>query len=83
MQRHAYASQVDVNLHHEGEWLVLRVSDDGVGLGADDERPAHGTGLRSMRVRADELGGTLRVEGMRGRGTDVLLRIPTKASRER
>lgn len=83
VQRHAYASHVDVDLYHDGEWLVLRVSDDGVGLGADDERPAHGTGLRSMRVRAEELGGTLRVEGMSGRGTDVLLRIPTKASRER
>lgn len=83
VQRHARASQVDVNLHHEGGWLVLRVSDDGVGLGADDERPAHGAGLRSMRERAEQLGGTLRVEGMRGRGTDVLLRIPAKASRER
>lgn len=83
VQRHAQASHVDVDLHHEGEWLVLRVSDDGLGLGADDERPAHGTGLRSMRARAEELGGTLRVDGMRGRGTDVLLRIPTQASRER
>jgi signal transduction histidine kinase len=56
--------------------LGLEVQDDGRGLG-----PEHrlGVGLRSMRERAVELGGTLAVEPVDGRGTLVRARLPLKA----
>ena len=54
--------------------LVLEISDDGVGM-AEGRRA--GVGMSSMRERAEELGGTLRIEraGSEG-GTLVLARLP-------
>jgi signal transduction histidine kinase len=43
--------------------------------------PSWGVGLRSMRERADVLGGSLRVESNRGAGTRVELRVPLDGRR--
>ena len=53
-------------------WRIT-VEVDGAGL-----RPGHqaGVGLRSMRERAEELGGELRVEPQRLCGTRVWARLP-------
>jgi ligand-binding sensor domain-containing protein len=75
--RHADARHVQVRWTVSGQVLRLRVSDDGRGfeLGAV---PA-GTGLVSMRRRAEELGGTLRLESEPGRGTCLELEIPLRS----
>jgi signal transduction histidine kinase len=52
---------------------LVEVEDDG--LGFKPEEPA-GMGLTGMRERASALGGKLEVEGERGAGTRVLLRVP-------
>jgi signal transduction histidine kinase len=56
--------------------LCLEVQDDGQGIA-----PAHrvGVGLRSMRERAVELGGTLTVESGAAGGTQVRARLPLKS----
>ena len=51
--------------------LVLRISDDGAGLG---EAPA-GVGILAMRERAEEIGGSLMVSST-GPGTSVDARLP-------
>jgi signal transduction histidine kinase len=53
--------------------LNLEIEDDGAGLPAALRA---GVGLRSMRERAEELGGTLRVEGRAGGGTRVIAVLP-------
>ncbi len=63
--------------------LVLEVRDDGQGLPschrarqlAASGAPG-GHGLRSMRGRAERLGGRLRIDSSPGRGTRVQLRVP-------
>jgi signal transduction histidine kinase len=74
--RHAGAASAWVRLEREGGWLVVTVTDDGCGVRAD-ARP--GVGLVSMRRRAEELGGALRVAraiaGPRP-GTVVTARLP-------
>jgi signal transduction histidine kinase len=57
----------------DGDALVVAVRDDGVGIPADVEP---GVGLASMRERADELGGTIRVLAPEGEGTTVIARLP-------
>jgi two-component system, NarL family, sensor kinase len=58
-----------------GEALEVEVLDDGVGLRLPADRKG-GVGLLSMRERAEELGGTLRIEpGPKG-GTRVLASLP-------
>lgn len=70
--RHARASHVDVSLTAAGSSLVIEVTDDGCGVPAE---PVRGLGLTSMRLRAEELGGELRISTTEA-GTSVLARIP-------
>jgi signal transduction histidine kinase len=71
--RHSGASHAEVSLAVDGDALIIAVHDDGKGI-PEDARP--GVGLSSMRERADELGGSVRVESPAGRGTTVTARLP-------
>lgn len=70
--KHARADRVELTLAREGDQMVLCVTDDGVGLGANGAR----TGILSMRERAALVGGRLVVGPAEGRGTEVRLEIP-------
>jgi signal transduction histidine kinase len=73
---HARARHIVVELEY-GRSLVLRVSDDGVGLDpalVESGRPGH-YGLRSMRERAAHIGATLAIDG-NGGGTRITLTAP-------
>jgi signal transduction histidine kinase len=70
--RHAAAAHARLSLAVRDSMLELRVSDDGRG-GAED-RPG-GTGLASMRQRADALGGDVDV-ATGPSGTTVTARLP-------
>ncbi len=70
--RHANASVVAVSLAVRGGMLEIDVADDGCGLPA---HPVRGLGLTSMRLRAEELGGDLRLRSTR-HGTSVTARLP-------
>ena len=71
--RHANAQHCQVRLHQDGA-LLVEVHDDGIGLPPDWHA---GVGLTSMRERAVELGGTLRVEPAPiGGGTLVTASLP-------
>lgn len=72
--RHARATSVTVKLEVDVE-LRLSVIDDGHGL-PSDYRP--GVGLRSMRERAEELGGTLKIYSTPGAGAKVEVRLPLR-----
>jgi signal transduction histidine kinase len=70
--RHAGAAWCRVEIT-AGRQLTIEVTDDGHGLPA---RVQPGTGLDSMRERATELGGEVRVEPREGGGTRVVARLP-------
>ena len=78
--RHAEARTCVVRITLDEGALRLEVSDDGVGIGRD--RGA-GVGLRSMRERAEELGGVCTVEPVPGGGTRVNARLPLEMSGSR
>ena len=85
--KHAGATQVQVHLHHLAQCIEVEINDDGKGvyaiphnhdLGADGEKQRiySGHGMRGMRERAEELGGTFEVmQGPTG-GTSIVARIP-------
>jgi len=77
VHKHAQASRVDVRLERQGEWLLVGVTDDGEGLQSTNGAGV-GTGLLSMRERAELLGGTLKVENRPEGGTDLLASIPAR-----
>jgi two-component system sensor histidine kinase UhpB len=68
--RHAEASRVELGLSRQGSSLVLRVVDDGRGLG---RTPVEGAGIQGMRERARLVGGTLGLREAEGGGTEVRL----------
>ena len=74
---HAGASAVQVNLSgpQDGR-IVLRVSDDGMGMRAEDRLKPQSFGLLGMQERMRAVGGTLRVEGRPGEGTTVEVSVP-------
>ncbi len=55
--RHARARRVTIGLQREGDQLVVRIDDDGVG----QAKLTPGNGLTGMRERITELGGSLNV----------------------
>ena len=72
--RHAEASKARVSLTSDGDQVVLRVIDDGVGL--PEPLPEGTAGLAGMRERALLVDGSLTLQSPPGGGTQVELRVP-------
>lgn len=78
--RHAGASAITVSLRTLHDRVVLVVTDDGVGFDPSVSRP--GYGLRSMRERADSVGGSLAIDPASDGGTRVRLEVPLQQLEE-
>ncbi len=79
--RHAAAKHVTVNLKADGGWLLLSITDDGIGFDMGTLEDAEGLGVAGMRERAALLGGGLDMNASPGKGTTVYFNVPlnTKA----
>jgi signal transduction histidine kinase len=73
--RHSSASNAQVAMAMADGWLSLTIADDG----SNDAGWEPGVGLASMRERAEELGGTLRVMA-RMDGSTIDARLPVSAT---
>jgi signal transduction histidine kinase len=71
--KHAHATFARVEVNERDQTLHLSIRDDGVG-GAN---PGSGSGLTGLTDRVEALGGTLRVESPPGKGTAILVDLPT------
>ncbi|HZN13993.1 MAG TPA: GAF domain-containing protein [Acidimicrobiales bacterium] len=74
--RHADASRVDVELVVDATEFVLRVRDNGRGIGTQNGRRS---GLANMESRALELGGSMTVSAGEREGTLIEWRVPVAA----
>ena len=74
VRKHAAAAQVMVRLCYVGDQVRLDVTDDGVGF--DPAAAGGGYGLRGMRARVAEAGGSVTVESVPGKGTSVRAEVP-------
>jgi signal transduction histidine kinase len=71
--------RVTIAARQDRDRLELRVSDDGVGLGARSGDPSLGIGLQNVRARLAQLhgpGGALVLEPSAPRGTVATIRVP-------
>lgn len=72
-QRHAGARTVWLEVQAAAAHLTLTAADDGRGYPAE---PADGFGLRGVRERAAQLGGSLTLEARPGGGAQLRLSVP-------
>jgi signal transduction histidine kinase len=75
VERHAVARCCSIQLQMS-DTLHLEIEDDGIGL-PEDYHP--GVGLRSMRERAEELGGQFAIHPREGGGTRLMISFPLAA----
>jgi signal transduction histidine kinase len=80
VSRHANASRVELRLRQRPEELLLEIRDDGRGITAAQTDDPFSLGLIGIRERAGLAAGTVRIEGVAGRGTIVSVRIPQASS---
>ena len=73
---HGQARNITVSLARADDRCVLRVRDDGVGIGSGPAKSRPGFGLRSMRERAASLGGVLEAYPALGGGTELEVTFP-------
>jgi signal transduction histidine kinase len=74
VRKHAGAHNVAVQLCYSGDSVRLEVTDDGAGF--DPALVNGGYGLRGMRARVDEAGGTFAVRSAPCEGTFVQVEVP-------
>ncbi len=73
--KHARAREVMLRLEQADDEVWLEVRDDGIGFDTSASFPGH-LGLRSMRERVANLGGTFKIESPPGSGTRICVRVP-------
>ena len=74
--RHAQATSVDAHLEIQGEQLIFYVHDNGKGFDPQEARARRSLGLVGMQERALLLNGEVKIKGVPGSGTTMMLRIP-------
>jgi signal transduction histidine kinase len=79
--KHAHgARKLDLTLEFTGESIALTIADDGAGFQSATIHPdnvaSDGVGLRGMRQRMDDIGGTLEIGPRAGKGTAVTAVAP-------
>ncbi len=81
--RHAQAKLVTVRLSRDEQHLHLAIADDGVGFDIESLRGqavAATLGLHGMEERAQALGGRIKIESSRDKGTQVSVQLPITMS---
>jgi len=78
--KYSGANQINSNITVQGNILLLKVTDDGVGFNLDEEMNANksslsGNGLYNMQKRAEELHGLLDISSNVNKGTNVSLKF--------
>lgn len=78
--RHAEATRCTVSVRQEGAFVLLRVEDDGHGVGNGIAVRQHGSGLSAMRERVSALGGYVKLTPAEGSGTQLDVGVPVTSA---
>lgn len=80
VRKHAHAHCVDITFVRAEGAARVTVRDDGQGFepGGSDYGGGEHVGLRVMRERAEEIGGSVSLHSARGQGTEVVVQVPAK-----
>jgi signal transduction histidine kinase len=74
--KHAQAARIVLRLTEDDEDRVrLEITDNGKGFDPSGHFPGH-LGLKTMRERAEQVGGDLFIDSAPGQGTTIIVRVP-------
>ena len=79
IERHASASDVQLDLRGHRRGATLVIQDNGKGIGHQQSgasRPSQGLGLRNMQERTEQLGGTFAIRSAFPAGTIIEVTVP-------
>ncbi|MBM7571462.1 sensor histidine kinase [Aquibacillus albus] len=75
--RHADASEVTVEIVKRSNELFTHIADNGKGFDIEsDQQKKTSYGLKTMKERSEEIGGTFAIRSKQGEGTHIDIRIP-------
>jgi signal transduction histidine kinase len=82
ISRHAQASEIHVRIRVDSEVVWLDVADNGRGIDSADLGKRNSFGVRGMRERAIEHGGSLEISAAEGAGTRLCMRLPVRLAED-
>lgn len=74
--RHARAGECRIVLRMDAGELRITISDNGIGIPGDKITNVNSLGIHGMKKRTNDIGGTFLIEGRRGGGTTVSIKVP-------
>jgi len=87
IERHSQALRIWISIKQENGTVAFTIKDDGVGFDVKQSLSKCGNeralGMTALDERARMLGGLLRIDSEKGRGTQIVFNIPTDEGRER
>lgn len=78
--RHANATQVRVELYRENGRLVMKITDNGIGIPHDHRKAANAFGLVGVEERILALDGAFTIASEPGKGTTLTVYIPLETA---
>ena len=78
--KHSGAAEVWLRLKLAGSEVSVEVEDNGRGFKSDSIAPAEGNGLRNMKSRLEECGGSAQLTSAPGKGTRIRFVFPLPKS---
>ena len=76
--KHSQARKIQINIRYTNRQLSLEIKDDGIGFNLNRMQNG-GLGMRTMRERAELLGGQINIKSSPGEGTLVSFEAETEA----
>ncbi|KAB1160537.1 hypothetical protein F7018_01285 [Tenacibaculum aiptasiae] len=76
-KKYAQASKINIDLTIQKNYVLLNITDNGIGF--DTKISKKGIGLRNLQERVEDLNGTLNISSKIGNGTKTNIQIPLNA----
>ena len=80
--KHAQATDFWISVREDEDWIVLELSDNGVGFDPEAPGPEGHFGMAMMRERAQVGGGTFDVQSAPDEGTTITVKFPSSLLQE-
>ncbi len=74
INKYANAKHLNVELKKEGDQILLKITDDGIGFDVNTKKK--GIGLQNMLSRVTECEGAFDIKSKKGSGTTVIISVP-------